>query len=63
MNRYNEVYDSIYGYFENMLINEGANTWDDYKDIVGNNVGPYDKELWDMLVKLEEHITICGVTK
>ena len=53
----------IYGYFENMLINEWANTWDDYKDIVGNNVGPYDKELWDLLVKLEEHKTMGGVTK
>ena len=63
MNRYNEVYDSIYVYFENMLINEGANTWDDYKDIVGNNVGPYDKELWDLLVKLEEYKTMGGVTK
>jgi len=54
MQRYNDVYEAIYGYFESMLINEGANSWEEYKNKVGNHVGPYDEELWELLVKLEE---------
>lgn len=55
MQRYIDVYDAIYGYFESMLINEGASSWEEYKSKVGYaNVGPYDEELWELLVKLDE---------
>jgi hypothetical protein len=52
MERYKMIHEAIYGYLENMLMNEGANTWDEYKAIVGPSVGPYDKELWDLFIVL-----------
>ena len=60
MQRYNMISDAIYGYLENMLMNEGANTWDEYKAKVGASIGPYDKELWDLYVELQKY---SGVTK
>lgn len=53
MKPYNDVYEAIYGYFENMLMDEGANSWEEYKTKVGT-VGPHDEELWGLLVKLGE---------
>jgi hypothetical protein len=53
MQRYIQVYDALYAYFENMLMDDGANTWEEYKTIVGT-VGPHDEELWALFVKLEE---------
>ena len=53
MPAYKEISDAIYGYLESMLMNEGANTWDEYKAKVGSSIGPYDKELWDLYIKLE----------
>ena len=53
---YKEISDAIYGYLEGMLMNEGANTWDEYKAKVGSSIGPYDKELWDLYIKLEGRV-------
>jgi hypothetical protein len=55
MQRYNDISEVIYGYLENMLMDEGASTWDEYKEKVGSHIGPYDKELWELSIKLDEY--------
>jgi hypothetical protein len=54
MARYQGIADEIFGYFEENLMGDGANTFNEYKGVVtAANVGPLDKELWDLSVKLE----------
>ena len=53
MKRYTEVADAIFGYFEENLGGDGANSFAEYKEIVTDaNVGPLDEELWKILERV-----------
>lgn len=43
--------------FEDALMGNGANSYNDYKSKVGDSrVGPLDQEIWDLLVKVQDQI-------
>jgi hypothetical protein len=63
MKRYIEISGAIYAYFDYMLMNKGANTWDEYKAVVGKDVGPFDRELWDLFIKLNENKKTVSTAK
>jgi hypothetical protein len=53
MKPYQEIADAIFGYFELKLMGDGANSFAEYKNIVGDaNVGPLDNQLWNLLEKI-----------
>jgi len=55
MGRYDELNNALAGYFEDALMGEGANSFNAYKSVVGNDrVGPHDQEIWNLHVKLQQ---------
>ena len=55
MGHYDEILHAIYRYFEDMLMGESALTWDHYAAKVGNRMGPYDKDLWELFIEVEKY--------
>ena len=53
MSGYEEVADYLRGYFEDKLMGDGASNWNEYKSVVGDDVGPLDKDIWELLEKLD----------
>jgi len=49
-----DLYDGLYGYFEDRLVGDGANSFNDFEKAVSKeNVGPCDRMLWDFF----EHVS------
>lgn len=55
MGRYDALNNALAGYFEDALMGEGANSFNAYKSVVGNDkVGPLDQEIWNLHVHLQD---------